>query len=71
MEKVIKVNKVSDIYAFVDAASRYDSDILVKKGKYVVNGKSLIGIMSIDMSTGVTVEYSDESFGNFLDNFEH
>ena len=71
MEKVIKVNKVSDIYAFVDAASRCDSDILVKKGKYAVNGKSLIGIMSIDMSTGVTVEYSDENFGNFLDNFEH
>ena len=71
MEKVIKINKVSDIYAFVDAASRCDSDILVKKGKYVVNGKSLIGIMSIDMSTGVTVEYFDENFGNFLDNFEH
>ena len=71
MEKTIKVNKIPDIYAFVDVASRYDSDVLVKKGKYVVNGKSLIGIMSIDMSTGVTVEYSDESFGNFLDNFEH
>lgn len=71
MEKTIKVNKVSDIYAFVDAASRCDSDILVKKGKCVVDGKSLMGIMSIDMSTGVTVEYSDESFGNFLDNFEH
>ena len=71
MERTIKVNKVSDIYAFVDAASRYDSDILVKKGKCVVDGKSLMGIMSIDMSTGVTVEYSDKSFGNFLDNFEY
>ena len=71
MEKTIKINKVPDIYAFVDAASRCDSDILVKKGKYVVDGKSLMGIMSIDMSTGVTVEYFDKSFGNFLDNFKH
>lgn len=71
MERTIKVNKVSDIYAFVNAASKCDSDVLVKKGKYVVNGKSLIGIMSINMSTGVIVEYFDKNFGNFLDNFEH
>ena len=37
---------------FVQIANKYDSDISVKKGKQLVNGKSIMGIMMLAASRG-------------------
>lgn len=37
---------------FVQIANKYDSDISVKKGKQLVNGKSIMGIMMLAASKG-------------------
>lgn len=43
---------------FVQIASKYDSEITVKKGKETVNGKSIMGILMLAANKGskVTIE---------------
>lgn len=52
----IQLNSVSDIKFFVDAASRMDCDIDVICGRYLVDGKSIMGLFSIDLSAPIEVE---------------
>lgn len=52
----IQLTSVSDIKSFVDAASRLDCDIDVICGRYLVDGKSIMGLFSIDLSQPIVVE---------------
>lgn len=67
--KQISINTIKDMMDFTNEASKVFGDVLIRKGKYIIDGKSIMGIVSIDPSTGVTVEYPEDaiSFGAFLD----
>ena len=52
----IQLTSVSDIKAFVDAASRLDCDVDVICGRYLVDGKSIMGLFSIDLSEPIQVQ---------------
>ena len=54
------INKIEDLKTFCNTAARCVGNVDVKKGKYLVDGKSLMGLMSIDMSSEVTVELSHD-----------
>ena len=64
----IKMNDVTDVTTFATMASRVDGDVDVFKGKYCVDGASLMGLFGINMPTGVMVEYPETAteFENFL-----
>ena len=70
--KFIKMNNVTDVMNFVKEASKIEGDVTVLKGRYIIDGKSIMGVMSIDMSTGMTVEYPTDAidFENFISQFE-
>ena len=70
--KFIKMNNVTDVMNFVKEASKIEGDVTVLKGRYIIDGKSIMGVMSIDMSTGMTVEYPADAvdFENFISQFE-
>lgn len=70
--KFIKMNNVTDVMNFVKEASKIEGDITVLKGRYIIDGKSIMGVMSIDMSTGMIVEYPADAvdFENFISQFE-
>ena len=70
--KFIKMNSVTDVMNFVKEASKIEGDVTVLKGRYIIDGKSIMGVMSIDMSTGMTVEYPADAidFENFISQFE-
>lgn len=73
MQKMyIKMNNMTDIRAFLEKALIVEGDVTIKKGKYVIDGKSIMGVFTIDLSTGVTVEYPDNAveFERFLKQFE-
>ena len=55
MEFLVLLTSVSDVKAFVDAASLYPYEVDVKAGRYVINGKSIMGLFSVDLSGPVTV----------------
>ena len=64
----VKINNVSDITTFAMLAGQLEGDIDVTKGKYCVDGASLMGLFGINMSNGVAVEYPESAteFENFL-----
>lgn len=68
----IKMNSITDITSLVKEASAVDGEIEIRKGRWCVDGSSLMGVMSLDMSTGATIIYPDdaEKFENFVKKFE-
>ncbi len=57
IEKEIIIKNEAGLHArpaalFVQIANKYDSEISVKKGKRVVNGKSIMGIMMLAAAKG-------------------
>lgn len=70
--KNIKIIGITDVTRLAQKAYKVNGDVYLKKGIYVVDGKSLMGIMSIDVSTGVTVTYPEDAieFDQFISTFE-
>lgn len=68
----IKVNNMSDIKAFLEHAMKVEGDVIVKKGIYVIDGKSVMGIFSLDVTSGFSVEYpaAATEFDEFIAQFE-
>ena len=57
----IRLNGVDDIRAFVNAVATYEYDIDLRGGRYVVDGKSIMGIFSLDLSAPIEmVVYGDK-----------
>ncbi len=40
---------------FVQIANKYESDVVVKKGRQEVNGKSIMGLLTLAAEKGVTL----------------
>lgn len=70
--KTIKILGLNDLSNFIKKANEVKGDVLVYRGKFVVDGKSIMGMMSIDVSDGCKVEYPDNAtdFEQYLENFE-
>lgn len=52
----VQLNSVSDIKTFVDACGRLSCDVDVRCERYLVDGKSIMGLFSIDLSAPIQVE---------------
>ena len=53
----VSLNKIRDIYRFTQLSSKCKEDVVVKTGRYSVNAKSLLGLMSLDLSKPLKVEF--------------
>lgn len=71
--KYVTIRSINDMTTFVSLCSAVDGDVICRKGKYAVDGKSVLGVMSIDISTGVTVEYPQDAdeLDSFLEQFKN
>ena len=73
MEFLVDLNKVEDVKLFVKTAEFYDVDVDVhsQNRKFTVDGASIMGLFSLDLSTPVIVYIEDieaaESFKNDID----
>lgn len=56
----INLNKVEDIHKFVSICSNYEEDIDVYYGRLTIDGKSIMGIMSLDLSRNIDVSILTE-----------
>ena len=52
----IRLQTVEDVKNFVDAAERYPGNVRVHANDYIVSGKSIMGMFSLDLSNPVIVE---------------
>ena len=67
IKKSIKLN-LSDVADFVSAATKCDFDVDIYYNRYVVDAKSILGVIGLDLTKPLTVEYRgyDKSFEQFL-----
>ena len=57
----IKLNSINHVKTFVNTVNKYDFDVDLTSGRYVVDAKSIMGIFSLDLSKAIKVEvYSDD-----------
>lgn len=71
-EIIISIKGLQDVYTFISKAQAVDGDVTVRRGRYNVDGKSIMGIFSVDMSQDVTVIYptSAVEFDQFCEQFK-
>lgn len=59
-ETIVMLNSVMDVKNFVRLASMCSGDVKVYSDRYIVDGKSIMGIMSIDLSKPIKVEFEGD-----------
>lgn len=53
----IKFGTFENVKRFIEVAGRIESGLLIKKGRYIIDGKSLLGILSLDLSSDLELEF--------------
>lgn len=68
-QKRIMLPTVEEAKEFVATASRCDFDIDVFYNRIIIDAKSLLGVLSLDLTRVLTVEYNgeNEEFESFLE----
>ncbi|MBE7012378.1 MAG: HPr family phosphocarrier protein [Ruminococcaceae bacterium] len=52
----IMLSSINDVKNFVNIVNKYDYEIDLTSGRYVVDAKSIMGIFSLDLSKPIKVE---------------
>ncbi len=60
------LSSINDVKDFVNIVSRFDFDVDLTSGRYVVDAKSIMGIFSLDLSKPIKVEVYDDNCDEFL-----
>lgn len=53
--KKVKLTTIDNVKNFCHAAMNVDGEVTITSGKYVVDGKSILGILSLNLSDFVNV----------------
>ena len=57
----IKLPLAENVKAFVNVVNKYPYDIDLRAGRYVVDAKSILGILSLDLAKPIIMEiYADD-----------
>lgn len=59
----VKFNTFEKVGQFIRLTTSMESDVFVKSGKYVVDGKSVMGLYSLDLSKELDVEVIEKREG--------
>ncbi|MGN0350995.1 MAG: HPr family phosphocarrier protein [Roseburia sp.] len=67
-EKKIRLADQNDVFDFVRQAEKCDFDIDISYNRVVIDAKSFLGVLSLDLSRELTVKYGgkDMNFENVL-----
>ena len=57
----IKLTTVEDVYALVKTLVAFDGEVDLESGRYTVDGRSLLGIFSLDLTKPVKLVFHDET----------
>lgn len=62
IKAIVKLVSIDDVKDFVKKANNYSYDIDLSLGKYTVDGKSIMGIFSLDLSREIEMTvHSDKT----------
>ena len=60
-ETSIRLATIADVRDFVNIVAAFDGDIDLISGRYVVDGKSIMGIFSLDLLQPITVRTDSDN----------
>ena len=68
----VAINTINEATEFVQKASQVDGDVICTKGRYTIDGKSIMGVFSINISEGIMVEYPETAtdFEEYISQFK-
>lgn len=71
VQRQIKLNETGDVKEFVSEASECEFDIDVFYNRVIIDAKSILGVLSMDLTRVLTVRCNgyDERFNRFLDRY--
>ena len=67
----IMLKSINDVKDFVNVVNKYDFDVDLTSGRYVVDAKSIMGIFSLDLSRPIRVEVHEDECGDFCDEIKN
>ena len=56
----IRLKEINDVYKLVNVLVGFDGDVDLESGRYKVDGKSILGIFSLDLRNPIKLTYSDD-----------
>ena len=62
----LMLNSINDVKDFVNIVSKYDFDVDLTSGRYVVDAKSIMGIFSLNLSKPIKVEVHSDDCDEFM-----
>jgi len=62
----INLGTINSVKNFVNVVGKYDYDIDLISGRYVVDAKSIMGIFSLDLSEKIKVEIHQDDCDDLL-----
>jgi phosphocarrier protein HPr len=62
----IMLKSINDVKDFVNIVNRYDFDVDLTSGRYIVDAKSIMGIFSLDLSKPIKVEAHADDVDDFM-----
>ena len=71
MSQKIRLNETADVKEFVQAASKCDFDVDISYNRILIDAKSILGILSMDLTRVLTVTChgEDHEFDRFLQKY--
>ncbi len=63
----IKLSSIEDVRNFVNIVAKYDMDIDLMSGRYVVDAKSIMGIFSLDLMKPIKLTAHSEDTDALLE----
>ena len=62
----IRLDMAETVKKYVNIAARYDYEMTLKSGRYVVDAKSILGIFSLDLGEPVVLEIASDDCDDLL-----
>ncbi len=66
-EFTVVLSSINDVKTFVNVVTKYDFEIDLTSGRYVVDAKSIMGIFSLDLTKPIKVEAHSDDCSELLD----
>lgn len=60
MKKMVLLDSIDKVKDFVQQTSKFKGSIDITSGRYIIDGRSLMGILSLDLSKPVAVCYAED-----------
>ncbi|HOQ76278.1 MAG TPA: HPr family phosphocarrier protein [Thermoclostridium sp.] len=62
----ILLKSINDVKDFVNIVNKYDFDVDLTSGRYIVDAKSIMGIFSLDLSKPIRMEVHGDNYDAFI-----